>query len=122
MLLFTPGSSIVDFFISPASHFDLIDKIVIFFRAPDEVTMPCHESLCKIYVKNQEEGFISRSRIKRKTNHSIIKLSFNQLSNMPFLRLSQILTYFLDILNSTFTFITFVQSVELSASFKVVPI
>ena len=23
-------------------------------RAPDEVTMPCHESLCKIYVKNQE--------------------------------------------------------------------
>ena len=52
--LFTPGSSIVDFFISPASHFDLIDKIVVFFRAPDEVTMPCHESLCKIYVKNQE--------------------------------------------------------------------
>ena len=31
--------------------------------------MPCHESLCKIYVKNQEQGFISCSRIKRKTSH-----------------------------------------------------
>ena len=28
--------------------------ITLLKRAPDEVTMPCHESLCKIYVKNQE--------------------------------------------------------------------